>query len=67
MVGGEVGPCYHPPADLWESVYLAISTMGLETAEFCIGTCCMWFMPDVMYCVKTWHVLLKQDVTDKTA
>lgn len=59
MVGGEVGPCYHPPADLWESVYLAISTKGLETAEFCIGTCCRWFMPDVMYCVKIWHVLLK--------
>lgn len=57
MVGGEVVPCCHPPGDLWEGV--AFSTMGVETAEFCIGTCCRWLVPDAMYCVKIWHVLLK--------
>lgn len=67
VVGGEVVPCYHLTRDLRESVYLASSTAALKMAEFCVRTCCKLLMPDAMCCIKIWHVLLKQAVSDKTA
>lgn len=55
------------PEDLQDSTYIARSTGALEIGVFCVRTCCRLLMPDAMCCIRTWSVLLRQDVWDKNA
>jgi len=66
-VGGEAVPCGHLPRELSGSIYLASSSAAVKMAEFCVRTHCRLLVPDAMHCVRIQRVLLKRDVSDKTA
>lgn len=60
------GPLLLPPWRLAGQHLHCKACEALEMAMFDIRTCCRLIVPDAMCCIRTWGVLLRQDISDKT-